>query len=243
MYKKITHNIVEEHFAHPAAAEIKAHVDSASTSTRFYHSTSTVAHYSTTSTYHRSTGTSVHHSVVSPAIAPAIAPATKLWPDFNNINQNIAAALIHDSSQVPFLKIEAMKTIDAIGQYVQQQYGVATGRNIVKALTDFEISLINLMTAAAESKNLTDLRTIVEGHISELGKTFSSANPDKWPSTTVVAAIEQYVNLIISALTAQMKKQWESLNTITAETRKLIDNITTVLVSGFPTPMPLEKNP
>lgn len=233
MYTRITHHITEEHFDHPAAAEIKSYADYCSTASMGFYSTGTQISVGNKESEIIDTTTTTHTVMLTADAILVNAEAYKMWNDFNHTNQNIVIAAINNPSQLPYLQATAITNINAIGQYVQTRYGIDAGSAVVKTLTDVENSLITLLEAESQGKSITELVTILDAHILELGNLLSSANPIKWPSATVTAAFKQYVTLLISSVTAQMKKQWDVVGAITTNTKSLINTIANVFGSGF----------
>ena len=191
MYKKITHNITEEHFAHPLAAELKKKVEKLTPAP----------------------------IVIKPTLKSTImiTPETQLHMDshefFNKIVWGIRNYIISELSGAPdvdFIKTHLLENIKDLGPILSKYYSKKIGDDAVQHLNAFAILVLELVTAAKAGKDITKLTASAFGHLDNLANVISVANPVHWPEPVVKEFLHTYFTQVLDQVTQRIKKDWKA---------------------------------
>lgn len=219
MYKKITHNITEEHFAHPIAAELKKKVDKIKATATIDYKGRVIDPVTGKPAIDPRTGDFVYADTnVSKAKATImITPATQLhmhsheffgkllWGIRNYITSELSGA--DDKEYILSRLLNDIKEFSTIlGTY----YPKKVGDDAVNHLTQFANVLSELVTSAKAGKDITKLTISGFGHLDDLANTISVANPTHWPETVVKEFLHTYFTHVIEQVTARIKKDWNA---------------------------------
>ena len=192
MYKKITHNITEEHFAHPLAAELKKKVE------KLVVQPMTQPKPTLKSTI-------------------SITPQTQLHMNshefFNKIVWGIRNYLVSELNSAPdadYIKTRLLKDIAELGPILSKYYSTKIGDDAVRHLTAFAGVLVELIAAAKAGKDITKLTASAFGYLDNLANVISIANPTHWPEPVVKEFLHTYFTHVIDQVTARIKKDWDA---------------------------------
>jgi hypothetical protein len=191
MYKKITHNIMEEHFAHPLAADLKKKVEKLNPAP----------------------------IPVKPTLKSTImiTPENQLHMHshefFGKLVWGIRNYIISDLATAPdaaYIKSRLLKDIKDLGTILTTYYSKKIGDDAVQHLTAFANVVTELVIAAKAGKDITKLTASAFGHLDDLASVISVANPAHWPEAVVKEFLHTYFTHVIEQVTARIKKDWDA---------------------------------
>ena len=180
MYKRISHNIVEEHFDHPFAIEMKDKMSSGTSDKKltsrdgrdWLHTNNEIA-------------TLVEHIR-------------------NYIVSDIASA-----SDTDFVKNQVLTDITNISNSIGKHFTSNIGDTALTHLTGLVTSVVNLVGAAKTAKDLEPYKAIVLSHCDALASALGNASPSKWGSQAAVKDyLDQYVGLLVDQINARIAENW-----------------------------------
>ena len=219
MYKKITHHIVEEHFDHPIATELKAKIEKKSKATIDY------------------MGRVIDPITGKPAIDPRTGDfvyadtnvskpksymktydfsskqiekdSVTYWSQLAWRIRSLVTSIISDSTDVDSIKTKLVTDIDNITSIVSECYGKEAASQFKTLFTTVALSLADVLIKIKNDKDTTDTMKILADSTKALGDFLESAN-SKWPSTAVVDILTQVENSYIMQAISRTKKEWEA---------------------------------
>jgi hypothetical protein len=183
MYKKITHTIVEEHFDHPMATEIKSSVENC-----------------------------IKPVMVSAVSWPlsikfrldARNYFSKLKSDIRNVVSDTIDPI--DSSTTIKLVEQILIDISDLSKEVAKYYGVSAGTEFDKLLSAFVMASNEHVKILKERKDPSDAQAKCAAAIAAIAKFLSDANPKSWPEAAVTSIFSDYSKAIQAQATALIKK-------------------------------------
>lgn len=181
MYKKITHNIIEEHFDHPMAVEIKRG-----------------AGYDTKTTLDLSTRSA---SVFKDHVHRAF---TKLD---NRIRSYIISA-ISAGEDLPILEKYLIDDVGRIGYSIKTYFAPEDATAFNQSLTTLIVSVGNIVKAIKAGRDTKELRLTLANSLNDFATLLSSINPSHWEKTSVLSILSKLADTWISEAEARYKKEW-----------------------------------
>jgi hypothetical protein len=219
MYKKITHHIVEEHFDHPIATELKARIEKKSTAAVDYK------------------GRVIDPMTGKPAIDPVTGnfiyaktnvskpkgyievydcssdkiekDSIHYWSQLAWRIRNLVIGITSNSAEVDSLKTKLVTDIDNISSIVSSCYGKDAALQFKTLLTGVALALAEVIVQIKNDKDTTDGMKVLADATKSLGDFLQSAN-SMWPSTAVVDILTQVENSYIMQAISRMKQEWEA---------------------------------
>ena len=229
MYKKITHQIVEEHFAHPIAAELKTNVDKTKPKSEVDYLGRVLDPITHKPMIDKKTGKYVY--AVKPMLHPDkktnpkpkgyieyynLSPLSQVEKDslnyFGQLAWRIRSLVISTTSgdkDIDLLKTRMAGDIDNISKIVEEVYGTDASTQFSKLLNEVTLNLIDVITLVNQDVDTTDSMKKLNDSNVALGNFLEKAN-SKWPSKTVSDLLSQIENLYIMQTISRMKKEWEA---------------------------------
>lgn len=184
MYKKITHNIVEEHFDHPIATKIKQSNERKPKGWYVYEY----------DTKHDSQG---HHmdSVIA-------------WAKLSFRLREIIKSIINDYNDIDDLMKQFDVDISNISNLLKENYseGVATAF-YDGAATVFQ-SLINVIAGLKEGSDVSAAMELLNTNTTEFAQLLDSVNPEKWPKDTVYQKFSLIHQAYINYAKNLINREW-----------------------------------
>jgi hypothetical protein len=226
MYKKITHHIVEEHFDHPIAADLKSKIDKKSkaepdntgkvldpiktkpikdpvTGKYTLHSTN-----QSNKKYDKKSKTWIEVYNISPS-SQIEKDSIRYWSHLAWRIRNIVTSITSGSGDTDSLKTHLVADIDDITSIVSECYGKEAAAQFKTLLTGVALALADVFVKIKNDKDTTDAMKILADATKSLGDFLETAN-SKWPSTTVVDILTQVENSYIMQAISRMKKEWDA---------------------------------
>jgi len=191
MYKKITHNIVEEHYDHPnmAAAAIqcgntmvRGQNISAGAFSNVEYSPSAVTLRMMSKDYFSNYLTYLRNYIVNKISGDAAATAD--------------AKKLIDQHQVKLLPL------------VNPFFAVADSQKIGTEFSALTTRLITVIDSLVENKDVSTAQTELRNQINALADTMHSLAPIQWPKESMVDLLTAFTRAIVDQTQARMGKNW-----------------------------------
>jgi hypothetical protein len=205
MYKKITHNIVEEHFGHPSAPQIRRMVEKNIKST------------------------------MAPVNVDAFKNNIKdYFTDYNKKMTAVLAGVTGSPTELEDAQEAIFATIDNIGNFTKPYYGVDFGEKLNQSFRGFALTMataVNYVRSGLDVKTLTNDR-IVNILAKDLGKMLFAYNNNWNPQVTQNFWI-QICNHWIDAAKARLRKDTVEEQAALANATKVMDTFSNSLAWGI----------
>jgi hypothetical protein len=181
MYKRISHNIVEEHFDHPMAIDLKDKLSNPMDPTPPKMKSSKSGMWMSTN---NDISTLVGHI------------------------RNYIVSEIGSAEDVEYVKNQVLTDVTRIGETISKHYSSEISDAVLTHLTGVVTSLVSLLGAAKASKDLEPYKAIVLSHVDSLATALGSANPNKWNRIAVKEYLTQYVVALAEQIGARLAMDW-----------------------------------
>jgi len=213
MYKKITHNIVEEHFDHPLAMEIK-------------------------STMSQTRTDPIIKSTASLAEEQFRRQANAMWTTLGWRLRNLVESVWHDGGDLGAINDQISKDIknirNGLTPYVSEESLGSFEIGLQALVTD----LANEIKAVKSGKDTRDLESKTMVAIVNLAEYLESVNPKNWPKAAVVDIFTNLKNLYLDQVKFKMKRDWpadiDALNMSIATLTRFADIFSSGIINEFP---------
>lgn len=182
MYKKITHNIVEEHFDHPVAMDIKSRMD-----------------------YNRPTPSAMADTQ---SMVQLKLDSRTLFGNLVNSVRSLIVSVMDNGPDQKVIEDQLFKDIYALSDVVGVFYGETAGKRFNEHLTAIATTLASIVVIIKSGKNITEQKAMLEVHITELAKLLDSANMRYWPELTVIGILNKVADQWIMQATSREKKDY-----------------------------------
>lgn len=186
MYKKITHNIIEEHYDHPLAMQYKASMEN---SQEMLVKPMAVESYMENK-FKLNIRECINHYI-------------------SRVRSYLVSYIDGDGADLATIEEQLFKDINYIGQeVVRKYYGVEAATVFEKMLKNISVSLIDTIKVIKAGGDITDLRAGCIRAINELAQFLASANPNNWPADAVNKIIGAAADAWIAQAQYRVKKEW-----------------------------------
>ena len=218
MYKKISHNIIEEHYTDGYSPDRKARANNL---------------------IHDNNGS---FGINDPLPAYVMnenslnfrMDARSLWAKYTWGLLNYGISLNGMLPSTDLVEARVIKNAAAIGDFMAPYYGVTAGERVGKLLAGIGQVGIDVVKATKENEPLNTLVSMWETLIEQLAELFNELNPNNWPET------------LISDYFANMVKFWTKQIVARANKDEIADEIAIehlykIMVIGFSNSVPSHK--
>lgn len=232
MYKKITHHIVEEHFDHPIAAELKKHVDKSKIMSavdymgrvldpsngkpmvdpktgKFVYANKPKLHPN--KKYDKKSKSWVEVYDLSP-LSQIEKDSINYWAQLAWRIRSIVISITSGVDDVDSLKTKLSNDIANISTIVEEGYGKDASTQFNTLLTTLALALADVFVRIKSDKDTTDQMTVLGDATKALGDFLETANKE-WPSSVVVEILTEVENSYIMQAISLMKKEYDAANT------------------------------
>jgi len=229
MYKKITHHIVEEHFDHPIATELKAKIEKKAKATIDYMGR-VIDPLTGKPAIDPRTGEFVYAetNISRPKYKAGKKDKPKGWIEIYDyeplsliekrsinrwacLNSRVRSLVVSvtqgDDVITDLIKARMADDITKISDLLVGCYGEDAAKTFRKLLTDVVLSLSEVLMLVKADKDTTKAMTVMADANKALGD-FAEAANSSWPSTAVVDIFSQFENLYIMQAISRIKKEW-----------------------------------
>jgi len=196
MYKKITHTIVEEHYDHPLAPEMKYTMDCNPPVT-------------TQMKYRMNYNLPPRLEENNATMQLRLASRT-LFSHFVDSVRNLIMSITDNSPDQKAIEEQVRKDITALSEVVASYYGETAGKRFDEHLNAIATSLGTIIVAIKNNKSITEPKAMLEVYIKELAKLLDSANMRFWPELTVIGILNKVADQWIIQATAREKKDYKA---------------------------------
>jgi hypothetical protein len=194
MYKVITHTIKEEHFGHPATAEVGMMVHS-NTSPK-------IGQMSMNGLYSKTDPTNSPKAVEFRMVARNLLDKY-LW----RLRLYIVSAL-EGSEDAALLESEVFKAISQISYAINEYYGNPAAMELKKLLDSFTIPIMEEARAIKAGRSVDNFEKKIETSIDLLSDFLSKANPTNWPKSAVRSIFTNLAKSFNDQTKSRKNKNW-----------------------------------
>ena len=223
MYKKITHEIVEEHFDHPAVLPAGM-CDTGTYATSYYN----------TGTYLKPMFP--NYAVGLEPLPPAVInektlvfrmDSRTLWTRYSLGMINYSVSDFAGLDSTPFVERNLAKAATQIGDYFIPYYGITSGTKIGSLLVVIGKNGTEVVKAIKNKKDIEVFKNIWDKQIFELANYLREVNPAQYPRDLIIEMVTNLTKFWTEDFYARFEKNF------TADSIAL-DNILKVAVIGIP---------
>jgi len=206
MYKKITHDIVEEHFAAPVVPD---HVIRAATSV-----------------VTPVTG-ELPALVINERTLVFRMDSRTLWTRFSLGMINFSVSDFGNLESTPSVEKNLKTAAAEIGNFFVPYYGIAAGTKVGNLLTAIAINGTKVVEALKNRRDVAAFETIWAKQADELAQYLNELNPSQWPRDLLSEMVVTLTKFWLEDFRARYEKDF-------AADSISLDNIFKVAVSGIP---------
>jgi hypothetical protein len=191
MYKKITHNIVEEHFYHPAAMGMKATMDYACPPPE-------------------PTPEPMPTMMDSQEALNLKLDSRTLFGNFVNSVRSLIVSVMNSSLDQAVIEEQLSNDIAALSNVVSVFYGETAGYRFKEHLTAIAASLSGIIGAIKTGKNTSELKATLEMQIKDMAKLLYGVNMDFWPEAVVNSILTKVTDQWVLQAVSRGEKDYEA---------------------------------
>ena len=197
MYKKVTHSIVEEHFDHPMAQEIKKMVDG-----------------------------DIKMSATWPPEPKAWQLGNELKSQFTEFNTALRNVITGSGTNDPALAYNKQRLTEltaAFGPFFEPYYGKPAAEAVVGHIAEFAKAIENTISAAAAKGDWNTPAAAALTHLNTLASLITSWNPTYWNNRypPLSTYFSQYFQAVVNQISSRAGQDWTK-DTAQAELARLI---------------------
>jgi hypothetical protein len=230
MYKKIIHHIVEEHFDHPIATELKSKIEKKSKATidymgrvidpltgkpaidprtgEFVYANTNISKPKSHSSKRSTTKDTGWLEIYDYAPLSLIEKRSiNRWACLNWRIRNLVISITAGGDDIDIIKAKIAGDITKISELLIGCYGEDAAKTFRKLLTDVVLALSEVLMSVKADEDTTKAMTILNDSNKALGD-FAEAANTAWPSKAVVDIFTQVENLYIMQAISRIKKEW-----------------------------------
>lgn len=183
MYKKITHNIVEEHYGHPMAVELKAALSDGERA-----------------------------SIVWPRPPSTYAFRQALIGQFNQFNaalRNYTISVLANGPDVAFNETKLPTVVSDFIPFIEPYYGQAVAEEIAGHLNKFVVAYSSALADIKANRDSAGSQAIALSHLKDLATTFIKLNPQFWAiPVSADIYLTTYGQALFDQAIARQKQDW-----------------------------------
>lgn len=196
MYKKITHHIVEEHYDHPMAVDLKNKTDA--TNKPIVSPKPKLGDTKKVKDYQIYT---------YPVLKQIEKHSIHTWSLLNNRIRNLVISITSGDDDVDLLVKRAVSDIDMISSLLVPVYGDVAAKKFNDLLTAVATSLVGVLMRLKAGKDTTDEMTKLKDDTTTLAEFAYKANP-MWMTDVVTDILTKMEDLYITQAKSRLAKDW-----------------------------------
>lgn len=182
MYKKITHEIVEEHFHHPMLGEdLPVEV---------------------------LPGHELPLAVMNEATLVFRMDSRSLWAKYAWSLLNYSISMNAGLPGTPQVESRLLKTAAALGDFLVPYYGITAGNDFGDKLAAIAKVGTQVVDAVKDERSLESFQVIWEELIDDLAEFLNELNPTQWPTLLVKEMFSNMVETWAKAIIARYNEEW-----------------------------------
>jgi hypothetical protein len=200
MYKKVTHNIVEEHFDHPMAQEIKKMVD-----------------------HGAKMGAAWPPEPKSWQLGNEL---KSQFTEFNTALRNVITGSGTTDPALTFNKQRLTELTAAFGPFFEPYYGKPAAEAVVGHIAEFAKAIENTISAAAAKGDWNTPAAAALTHLNALASLITSWNPGYWNNRSPALAtyLSQYYQAVVNQISSRAGQDWTKDAAQAERARQIIAN-------------------
>jgi hypothetical protein len=183
MYKKISHDIVEEHFEHPATLP-SGMLDNSN----------------------RLKLNPLPTVVINEKTLVFRMDSRTLWTKYALGLVNYAVSSVADLSTTPSVEERLTRSATLIGDYFIPYYGIRAGNNIGKMLTDIFETGVDVVEILKKKGDIVPLQIKWAGQTKALAELFNDLNPEQYPFLLIEEMLQALTKLWTDNINARITK-------------------------------------
>lgn len=207
MYKKIEHNIIEEHFDHPGILPEKLKAQAGVPA--------------------GAAGPVIPPVVINEATMTFRMDCRTLWTRYSLGMVNLSVVTLGNMTNISDVEANLFKSASDIGTFFVPYYGITAGYKIGNLLTVYARIGVDELNAIKSGKDLIMFRSLWISPINEIAEYFSDLNPTYYPKELLVDQFTALARLWGDNFHARFKSD-------AAANQSSLDNIIKLAVSGVP---------
>lgn len=180
MYKRITHNIVEEHFDHPLATEIKSKL----------------------------APRQGPPSVTSDAEVQFRRKTDNLFARLSRGLRSYIVSAIGTDSDAEFIKTQLIAAVNEFAPELTEYYSPTVVAEITGNLLGFINPFVQLVMYAKVNSDYSTYLTAATASLDALAGSLNLINPANWPEETVKEYLHEYLTCLVEQVKARLKEDW-----------------------------------
>jgi hypothetical protein len=200
MYKKITHHIIEEHYDHPLAAELKQKTEIIN---------KPIVPYKNTPKSKLDKKTKDYQIYTYPVLKQIEKDSINAWSLLNGRIRSLVISITDGSDDVDSLMERAVSDIEMISSLLKPVYGDAAAKKFNDLLTAVATSLVNAIVRLKAGKDTTDEMSKLKDDTKTLAEFAYKANP-MWMTDVVTDILTKMEDLYITQAKSRLMKEWKA---------------------------------
>lgn len=185
MYKKITHEIVEEHYEHhPMLAQM--------------------------SLTEILPGADLPLAVMNEATLVFRMDSRSLWAKYAWSLLNYSISMNASLPGTAHVETRLLRTARALGDFVTPYYGIEAGNELGNKLAAIAKVGTEVVDAVKDERSLAEFQSIWENLIDDLAKFLNQLNPSQWPETLLKEMFLSLVTTWARAIQSRYNEDWNT---------------------------------
>lgn len=196
MYKKITHNIIEEHFDYPVEPATNG-----------------------------MTKVSAAWPML-PNNWNYISAMRNQFNHFNNLLRSYTVSVIAGNADSEYIKTELMTSANEFNNFFEPYYGQTISLALITHLSGFATAFTDFVNAVNSGQDVSNVRSRVIEKLTDLVKSIYTANPQWWNVTNISpdVYVTTYAQALMEQATARKAKNWAADTAATEAAVNIIAN-------------------
>lgn len=203
MYKKITHNIVEEHFDYPVVAPTAFMPAGAGAGP-----------------------TVMPQDTMTESTMLFRMDSRSLWSRYVWGLLNYGISLNNNLPGTDIVETRVLKNADAIGDFIVPFYGLAAGKQLSESLEKIGQIGVDVVKILKDGGSLNGSEKLWTDAAEELATLLNKLNPDNWPKEAVAEYLSTLLRFWVEEMQSRDKQEWKT-------SELAIDNINQLVVTGI----------
>lgn len=220
MYKKITHNIVEEHFDHPSVMPVS------------------MSRPDPMPPANKPAGWYMETLEDCDAIEAFESAVEKLWKQQSEYTRSLMISTLAGLEDADAAKARLTKNAEELGAAIVPYYGEEASATLTSLLKEHISITDEIFKAIKGAKSTSSLETALAVNTDLLATFLDTADSDNWPKATVLSVLSALSASTLAQAQARFAKNWAAdiaANDASCETTlALADTFSSGIVNKFP---------
>jgi hypothetical protein len=200
MYKKITHHIIEEHYDHPLAAEVKQKTELIN---------KPIVPYQSMPKSKLDKKTKDYQIYTYPVLKQIEKDSINAWSLLNGRIRSLVISIIAGDNDIDSLMERAVSDIDMISSLLKPVYGDSAAKKFNDLLIAVAKSLVDVIVKLKAEKDTTAEMAKLKDDTKTLAEFAYKANP-MWMTDVVTDILTKMEDLYITQAKSRLMKEWKT---------------------------------